>query len=127
MQENYLLTINLIFMTTSKFKTPALFLSILTAGFFSFRAADTGSVKGTVNPPDGAVRAWALSATDTFKTTISGGTFEIKGAKAGTYRIIIEAAKPYKNTAREDVVVTDGAPVDLGVIELVKDSTGVQK
>jgi hypothetical protein len=89
-----------------------------TAGLFAFTAIQTGSVKGTVSPADGAVRAWALSGTDTLKATIDKGMFEITGAKAGTYRVIIEAKPPYKNAAKDGVTVVDGQPTDIGEIKL---------
>lgn len=87
-------------------------------GLFAFTAIQAGSVKGTVSPADGAVRAWALSGTDTLKATIDKGAFEITGAKAGTYRVIIEAKPPYKNAAKDGVTVVDGQPTDIGEIKL---------
>lgn len=89
-----------------------------TAGLFAFNAVQTGSIKGTVTPADGAVRAWALSGTDTLKATIDKGSYEITGAKAGTYRVIIEAKPPYKNVAKDGVTVVDGQPTDAGEIKL---------
>jgi hypothetical protein len=93
-------------------------LAFAAAGLFAFNAVRTGSVKGTVNPADAAVRAWALSSTDTLKAEINKGTFEITDAKPGTYRIIIEAKPPYKNAAKDGVTVTDGQPTDVGEIKL---------
>jgi len=110
-----------------KANLPFIVILFVAITFFAFRNLQTGSVKGSVTPPDAAVRAWALSATDTFKASVSGGTFEIKDAKPGTYRIIIEATKPYKSQAKEDVVIAEGSPTDIGVIELVKDSVAIQK
>jgi len=99
-------------------------LAVSTLGIFSFRALEGGSIKGTVTPADGAVRAWAISATDTLKASINSGSFEITAAKAGTYRVIVEASSTYKNVAKDEVVVTEGGTTDVGTIELVKkDST----
>jgi len=105
-------------------KLSMLALVIGTVGFFAFSPMQTGSVKGTVTPAEGGLRAWAISSTDTFRTDISNGSFEIRNAKAGTYRIIIETNKPYKNVAKEDVVVADGTPTDIGTIKLLRDSIG---
>ena len=110
-----------------KSSLPVIVILFVAIAFFAFRSLPNGSVKGSVTPPDAAVRAWALSATDTFKATISGGVFEIADAKPGTYRIIIEATKPYKSKAKEDVVIAEGVPTDIGIIELVKDSTTVNR
>ena len=99
-------------------KTTLVALSIATAGLFAFKGIDTGSIKGTVTPADGATKAWALSSTDTLKADIKSGGFEITNAKAGTYRLIIEAKPPYKNTAKDNVTVVDGQPTNVGEIKL---------
>ena len=99
-------------------KTGFVALSIAAAGLLAFKNIDTGSIKGTVTPADGATKVWALSSSDTLKANIQSGSFEIMGAKAGTYRLIIEAKPPYKNTAKDNIVVTDGAPTNVGEIKL---------
>ncbi len=93
-------------------------LGFATAGLFAFKAVEKSSIKGSISPADGAVRAWALSATDTFRSAVSNGAFEITNVKAGNYRVIIEAKAPYKNAAKESVAVTDGQSVDIGEIKL---------
>lgn len=101
-----------------KMKLTVTAMAIATAGLFAFNSIQTASVKGTVTPAEGGVRAWALSATDTFRSAITNGTFDISGVKAGTYQIIIEAKAPYKNTSKEGVVVAEGQPTDIGEIKL---------
>ena len=103
-----------------KMKLTALVLGTMTAGLFAFTAIDTGSIKGTVSPADGAVQAWALSASDTLKAPINNGAFSIDNVKPGDYRLIIEAKPPYKNQAKEGVSVKDGVPTDVGEIKLEK-------
>lgn len=95
-------------------------IGIAAAGLFAFTTLATGSIKGKVSPSDGAVRAWAESATDTVNAAIQNGTFEIDNVKPGTYKIVIEAKPPYKNVAKEGISVTDGQPVDAGEIMLSK-------
>jgi hypothetical protein len=99
-------------------KLTFLALGIAVTGFFSFMNIEGGSIKGTVTPADGASTAWAVSATDTLKDAIENGVFEINGAKAGTYTVIIEAKAPNKNTSKEGVVVTDGQVTEVGEIKL---------
>jgi len=99
-------------------KTTFVALSMATAGLFAFKSIDTGSIKGTITPADGATKVWALSSTDTLKADIQSGSFEIVNAKAGTYRLIIEAKPPYKNTAKDNVAVADGAATNVGEIKL---------
>ncbi|HTN08369.1 carboxypeptidase regulatory-like domain-containing protein [Agriterribacter sp.] len=93
-------------------------LSIVAAGLFAFNVITNGSVKGTVKPADAAVRAWAISGTDTLKADIANGAFEITDAKPGTYKVIIEANAPYKNASKEGVEVKDGESTDVGEIAL---------
>lgn len=92
--------------------------SIAAAGLFAFKGVENGSIKGKVSPANGASRAWALSSSDTLQTEIKDGAYEIKDAKAGVYRVIIEAKPPYKNAAKDNVTVTDGQPADAGEIKL---------
>jgi hypothetical protein len=79
-----------------------------------------GSIKGTVMPLDAGVRAWAESATDTLRAPILNGSFEISDAKPGAYKIVIEAKPPYRNIARDGIMVTDGQETDAGEIKLDK-------
>lgn len=94
-------------------------LGISSGALFSFNALQTNTIKGTVTPADKAVRAWAVSPTDTLKADVQNGTFEIKDVKAGTYSVIIEAEEPYANTRKKDIVVAaDGQATDIGEIKL---------
>ena len=71
-------------------------------------------------PADAAVRAWAESVTDTLRAPIVNGAFEITDAKPGTYKIIIEAKPPYRNAAKDGIMVSDGQSADAGEIKLEK-------
>jgi hypothetical protein len=94
-------------------------LAISTGVLFSFNAIQTKTIKGTVTPADKAVRAWAISNTDTLNAAVENGTFEIKDVKAGTYSVIIEAKDPFANTRKKDIVVAnDSAVTNIGEIKL---------
>jgi hypothetical protein len=93
---------------------------VCTAGLFAFRAMLDGSIKGKVIPPDGVVNAWAIANGDTLKARVSYGEFVISGVKPGSYKLVIEAKPPYRNAAKENVVVTDGQATDVGDIKLEK-------
>lgn len=93
---------------------------VLAAGFFAFSPFKEGAIRGTVTPADGGVRAWAESATDTLKAPIINGSYEITDAKPGTYKIIIEARPPYRNIAKDGIMVNDGQTADAGEIKLEK-------
>jgi hypothetical protein len=95
-------------------------LYIAAAGILAFYTVAVGSIKGTVAPAEGGVRAWAESATDTMKASIINGAYEITDVKPGTYKLVIEARPPYKNTARDGIAVVDGQSTDAGEIRLEK-------
>jgi len=99
-------------------RTAFVALTMASAGLFAFKHIDTGSIKGTIVPADGGTKAWAVSTSDTLQATIQSGSFEITGAKTGTYRLIIEAKPPYKNTAKDNIAVADGAATNVGEIKL---------
>ena len=94
--------------------------TVVAAGFFAFSPFREGAIRGTVTPADGGVRAWAESTTDTLKAPIINGSYEITDAKPGTYKIIIEAKPPYRNIAKDGVMVNDGQTADAGEIKLEK-------
>lgn len=91
---------------------------IVVSGLFAFNVLTAGSIKGTVSPADAASRAWALSNTDTLRASITQGAYEIKDAKPGSYRVIIEAKPPFKNAAKDSVTVMDGQATEIGEIKL---------
>lgn len=88
------------------------------AGIFALNMMFAGSVKGTITPADSAMNVWAISATDTFRSTITNGFFEIKNVKPGTYKIMVEASAPFKNATKEQVVVKENEQTDVGEIRL---------
>jgi hypothetical protein len=54
------------------------------------------------------------------RAPIINGSYEISGVKPGTYKIIIEAKPPYRNAAKDGVMVSDGQSSDAGEIRLEK-------
>ena len=101
-----------------KMQMTALLLGMMAAGIFAFKGIDNGGIKGTVNPAEGAVQAWAFSGTDTVKAPVTDGAFELTGLKAGDYKLEIEAKAPFKNATRENISVTEGQTTDIGEIRL---------
>ena len=94
-------------------------LAISTGALLSFDSIQVNAIKGTVSPADKAIRAWAVSATDTLNAEVENGSFEITDVKAGTYSVIIEAEAPYASTRKKDVVVSpDSTVTDIGEIKL---------
>lgn len=96
------------------------FAALLLVFLFSFSRIWNGTVKGTVNPGDGALRAFVFSAKDTFSANVINGSFIIAGVKPGSYNLLVQAKPPYQNVLKESVSVADGEPTDVGMIELHK-------
>ena len=98
--------------------------SILLAGFIlfyictSFRAFWNSPVKGSVNPSNGALRAWMISKTDTLNAPVIQGFFMITNVKPGNYTLMMEGKPPYRDSFIQEVRVVDGRPTDVGIIEM---------
>jgi len=100
--------------TFKNFILPALFM----VGITAFKNDEGGSIKGIITPSNGAVQVWAISSQDTIKAVLNQGSFEIINVKTGTYKVYIDAAEPYKDVVKDNVVVHEGLPTDLGEIHL---------
>jgi hypothetical protein len=97
--------------------TLLLFAAMLSLGF-SFQISLNSPVKGSVNPPNGAIRAWLISKSDTLNSPVIQGNFMITNVKPGNYTLIMEGRPPYRDSFKQDVLVVDGQPTDVGVIEM---------
>ena len=101
-------------------QSPLIILLLLGAVlFYAFTRHDLpGEVRGSIKPYNGALHAWAISDIDTGNAVITSGTFNIKNLKPGKYRVVIEGLRPYKTTAKPDVLVNGGSATDVGEIVL---------
>lgn len=93
-------------------------LVLASMALFSFTRHNAGGIKGTISPADGAVVVWAISGSDSVKTTPVEGIFGFADIKAGTYKIVVEANAPYKTVEKDNIIVSDGEIADLGTIAL---------
>ena len=78
----------------------------------------TASIRGRITPYNAAVNVWAVSDTDTSRSSIQNGEFEIKKLHPGRYRVIVNARRPYRVTTKTDVIIADSTGVDVGNIVL---------
>jgi hypothetical protein len=92
--------------------------ALAVVGIFAFRNVDSGSISGKVTPADAATQVWAFQGSDTLKSPVADGAFTIKGAKAGSYTVIIGAKSPFKDVTVTNVKVEDDKTTDLGEIKL---------
>ena len=83
-----------------------------------FRTMFNSPVKGSVSPSNGGLRAWVFSKTDTANASVTEGNFLIDNVKPGSYTLMVEGKPPYRNSVKEGVVVAEGQPTDVGVIEM---------
>ena len=88
------------------------------AGLFAFNTITQSSITGKITPQDGAVGVWAISATDSVKSTnIVSGSFSIQ-AKPGTYKLVIDAKEPYKDITLDNLELKQDQVLDVGEIVL---------
>lgn len=80
---------------------------------------DRSGIQGTIDPPEGARRIWAVSGKDTVSIIPSPGSF-IMDVKPGSWKLVVEAVLPYKNAERDGILVTDGQITDIGLIKLTQ-------
>lgn len=74
-------------------------------------------IQGTIDPPEGAKRIWAVSGMDSASTVPISGRFALE-VNAGTWKVFIDAAGPYKNAVLENIIVKEDQVTDAGVIKL---------
>lgn len=103
-----------------KARNSLLGFAIATVALLSFQNSKPASIKGKITPAFYGVNAWAISGKDTLYTSISEGSFEFPNAESGIYKLIIEARSPYRNMAKEGIVVKEGQPIDIGELTLQK-------
>jgi len=86
----------------------------------AFHSAWNSPVKGSVDPSNGASRAWLFSRTDTLNAPVIQGTFFISNVKPGNYTLMVEGRPPYRDSFKQGVIVVDGRPTDVGIIAMHK-------
>src|SRR3954464_5481085 len=86
----------------------------------SFYKMAAGSVRGTVTPAEAGLRAFLFSGKDTVSVNIVSGAFQFSNIAVGSYKLLVEAAPPYRNGIKEGIVVTESGFTDAGQLELQK-------
>jgi hypothetical protein len=82
--------------------------------------AQSGAIKGSVEPPAATPAVYAISGTDTVGTTYAdeSGMFLLRGIPAGTYTVVFLPNENYSMTSKQGVGVTTGSVTDLGVVQI---------
>src|ERR1044071_7010998 len=75
-------------------------------------------IQGSIDPPDGAKKRWAISTKDTIAIVPNTAGVFLAEVRPGAYTIIVEANSPYSNATRDNIVVTDDQVTDVGIIKL---------
>jgi uncharacterized membrane protein len=88
----------------------------------AFIIPGTSGIHGTISPADAAKKVWAVSTTgtDTVSIVPSSGAFSLD-VKPGTWKILVEAAKPYKDAVVSNITVEEGKYTDAGEVKLTSD------
>jgi len=84
----------------------------------AFRLYFNSPVKGSVSPENGASRAWLISRHDTLSAPVIQGNFMITNVKPGNYMLMLAGIPPYRDSFKQDVLVVEGLPTDVGVIQM---------
>lgn len=85
----------------------------------SFVSNSRSGIQGTIDPPEGAKRIWAVSGKDSVSIIPAPGSF-IMDVKPGSWKLVVEAVLPYKNVEREAILVVEGQLTDVGLIRLTQ-------
>lgn len=93
---------------------------IFLSAFVSKPTEQTTGIHGTITPAESAKKVWAISGTDSVSVAPTTGSFNLE-VKAGTYKLVVEAAAPYKTATVESVVVEEGKSTDAGEIKLASE------
>ncbi len=99
------------------------YLFLLLAVIFtviSFKPLSGGTVRGNVIPIEGGLHASLFSTKDTFTVNVVSGTFQFANVTAGNYKLLIQAAPPYRNAVKDGIRVLEGEFTDAGQIELLR-------
>ena len=108
-------------MISQLLKTVTLAAGLLaSSGALKFVSNAGGMVHGTVTPPASGLRAFLFSSKDTLAVNVVSGSFKFTNVKAGSYKLLIEAAPPYRNGVKEGITVVEADITDAGEIELIK-------
>lgn len=83
----------------------------------AFVGKDRSGIMGTVDPPEGAKKIWAVSGKDTVAIIPAPGSF-ILDVKPGTWKLVVEAVLPFKSVERDGILVAEGNMTDVGLIKL---------
>ncbi len=80
--------------------------------------AITGGIKGEIEPLGSQIAVMAVLNADTFGTytDLSTGRFYLPGLSSGSYKLLIDAADPLKDTVINGVVVQNGQITDIGLL-----------
>ncbi len=83
--------------------------------------AESGAIKGLVNPITSTPAVYAITGTDTVATTFAdtvSGKFLLKGVPAGSYTVSFQPKTGYQVTNKTNVSVTLGSVTDMGTVQI---------
>lgn len=84
-------------------------------------AAQTGAIKGSIDPIASTPAVYAIQGTDTLATTYADqttGKFLLKGLAAGSYNVSFAPKTGYLSKAVSSVAVTIGNVTDMGTVQI---------
>jgi hypothetical protein len=104
-----------------KFWLTTCFLAVAAILIVSFKEpAAGGFVRGNTTPPAMGLRAFLFSGKDTISVNVVNDVFQFSNVPAGNYKLLVEAAPPYRNAVKDGIRVIEGEFTDAGQIDLQK-------
>jgi hypothetical protein len=86
-----------------------------------FTVKQTGSISGVVKPADAYPVLTLFNGTDTaYALPFKNGEYKVRGLKAGTYSLFVNASNNYKDTTITGITVEKGKNTSLTQIKLSK-------
>lgn len=99
----------------------SIFFAVVTVALlmYAFKEKNASGISGRTSPVDAVEVVYAIQGKDSLKTVPANGAFMLE-AKAGMYKVIVDAKQPFKDVMLESVEVTENNTTDLGEIKIVQ-------
>ena len=92
---------------------------VLVGLFHAFKAVQSSVITGKIVPFDAVDQVFAIQGKDSLKAIPDKGIFVLQ-AKPGTYTVIIDSKKSFKDIMLDPVKVNERKTTDLGEIKIIQ-------
>jgi hypothetical protein len=92
---------------------------IAVAGMHTIRAKRSGFINGKMYPANSSESVLAINGKDSIRSSNTNGYFGMS-VKPGMWKVVISDKEQVKNVVRENLSVSEGQNINLGVIRLAE-------